>query len=208
MFKVIPHSCISHDVFLTFHAISWHATYYINASEIPSELSRENFLSSHVRIKCYLHTWRDHRRYGYIYRAFESKLIWYFTGVYIIKRILHTLLWIWILSSSVQLDISQVSAALTREIWSWPLEDKIHIHAWTCNILYLSPLTQIKLWSVFFLFPLGSFETHHVGHFWAFRLALVYAKWPKMATSNLFAKLCHCLDNSSFLLHRTKLRYL
>ena len=41
-------------------------TDYINTSEIPSELSRENFISSHVKITCYLHTWRDHRRYGYI----------------------------------------------------------------------------------------------------------------------------------------------
>ena len=40
--------------------------YYINTSEIPSELSRENFISSHVKITCYLHVWRDHRRYGYI----------------------------------------------------------------------------------------------------------------------------------------------
>ena len=30
-------------------------TYYINTSEIPSELSRENFISSHVKITCYLH---------------------------------------------------------------------------------------------------------------------------------------------------------
>ena len=29
--------------------------YYINTSEIPSELSRENFISSHVKITCYLH---------------------------------------------------------------------------------------------------------------------------------------------------------
>ena len=41
----------------------------------------------------YLHRWRDHRRYGYIInRVFESKLIWYFTGVYVINRILHTLI--------------------------------------------------------------------------------------------------------------------
>ena len=32
------------------------AFYYINPSEIPSELSRENFISSHVKITCYLHT--------------------------------------------------------------------------------------------------------------------------------------------------------
>ena len=71
--------------------------YYINTSEIPSELSHENFISSHVKITRYLHTWRDHHRYGYIInRTFERKLIWYFTGVYIINRILHTCLWIWI----------------------------------------------------------------------------------------------------------------
>ena len=29
-------------------------------------LSRENFISSHVKITCYLHMWRDHRRYGYM----------------------------------------------------------------------------------------------------------------------------------------------
>ena len=27
--------------------------YYTNTSEIPSELSRENFISSHVNITCY-----------------------------------------------------------------------------------------------------------------------------------------------------------
>ena len=32
------------------------SSYYINTSEIPSELSRENFISSHVKITCYLHT--------------------------------------------------------------------------------------------------------------------------------------------------------
>ena len=34
-------------------------------------------------------------------------------------------------------SISHSFAALTREISSWPLEDKIHIHAPACNILYL-----------------------------------------------------------------------
>ena len=29
--------------------------YYINTNEIPSELSRENLISSHVKIACYLH---------------------------------------------------------------------------------------------------------------------------------------------------------
>ena len=29
--------------------------YYINTNEIPSELSRENLISPHVKITCYLH---------------------------------------------------------------------------------------------------------------------------------------------------------
>ena len=29
--------------------------YYINTNEIPGELSRENLISSHVKITCYLH---------------------------------------------------------------------------------------------------------------------------------------------------------
>ena len=36
-------------------------------------------------------------------------------------------------------SISHSFAALTREISSWPLEDKIHIHARACNILYVLP---------------------------------------------------------------------
>ena len=55
--------------------------YQINTSEIPSELSRENFISSHVKITRYLHTWRDHRRYGYIINPA------FFTGVYIINSL-------------------------------------------------------------------------------------------------------------------------
>ena len=35
----------------TIHAIT--CFYYINTNEIPSELSRENFISSHVKITCY-----------------------------------------------------------------------------------------------------------------------------------------------------------
>ena len=29
--------------------------YHINTNEIPGELSRENMISSHVKITCYLH---------------------------------------------------------------------------------------------------------------------------------------------------------
>ena len=73
--------------FFLFADESQNSVYYINTSEIPSELSRENFISSHVKITCYLHTWRDHHGYDYITnRAF-------FTGVYIRNRILHARLW-------------------------------------------------------------------------------------------------------------------
>ena len=44
-------------VFIYFSLVVSHIPfYYINTSEIPSELSRENFISSHVKITCYLHT--------------------------------------------------------------------------------------------------------------------------------------------------------
>ena len=39
-------------------------------------------------------------------------------------------------------SISHSFAALTREISSWPLEDKIHIHARACNILYVFERTK------------------------------------------------------------------
>ena len=49
-------------------------------------------------------------------------------------------------------SISHSFAALTREISSWPLEDKIHIHARACNILYLCYVYDILYYSspVFF----------------------------------------------------------
>ena len=61
-------------------------SYYINTSEIPSELSRENFISSHVKMTCCLDTWRDYRRYGYITNR-ARKLTRYFTGVYIMRSL-------------------------------------------------------------------------------------------------------------------------
>jgi len=96
----------------------WTSVYYVNTSEIPSEISLKNFISSHVKITCYLHTWEDHRRYGYIMnRALESKLTCYFTGVSII-------------TTRYRVDYSS-------EISSWPIENKIHILARACNILYV-----------------------------------------------------------------------
>ena len=48
--------------------------YYINTNEIPSELLRENLISSHVKITCYLHMWKYHHCYGFIInRTFQTK---------------------------------------------------------------------------------------------------------------------------------------
>ena len=72
---------------------------------------------------------------------------------------LHAHLWIWILSSCVQL-ISHSFAALSREISSWTLEDQIHIHvrACTCNILYFCNMKWLEV----FLSPLppGGWDTY------------------------------------------------
>ena len=42
------------NVKLIYNALVYNV-YYINTNEIPGELSRENMISSHVEITCYLH---------------------------------------------------------------------------------------------------------------------------------------------------------
>ena len=70
---------------------------YKNYWNWPGELLRKTMISSR-----YLDRWKHHRCYGYIINsAFcsETKTIWYFIGVYIRKRILHSRLEIWNFSS-------------------------------------------------------------------------------------------------------------
>ena len=56
--------------------------YYINTNEIPGELSREDLISSHVKMTCYLHMWKYHRCYGYIInRAFHTKKLLKWNGL-------------------------------------------------------------------------------------------------------------------------------
>ena len=56
--------------------------YYLNTDEIPGEFSRENMISSHVKITCYLHMWKYHRCYGYIInRAFHTKKLLKWNGL-------------------------------------------------------------------------------------------------------------------------------
>ena len=46
----------------------------IVTNEIPSELSCENLISSHVKITCYPHMWKYHHCYGFIInRTFQTK---------------------------------------------------------------------------------------------------------------------------------------
>ena len=57
---------------ICFHRIN--LFYYINTNEIPGKLTRENLISSHVKMTCYLHVWKYHRCYGYIINsAFHTK---------------------------------------------------------------------------------------------------------------------------------------
>ena len=40
--------------------------YYIDTNEIPGELSGKNMISSHEKITCDLHMWKDHCCFGYM----------------------------------------------------------------------------------------------------------------------------------------------
>jgi len=64
----------------------------MQTNKIPGELSRENVVSSHLKITCYPHMWKDHRCYGYVINGAlrsEIKMAWDFIGVYIVNRTLH-----------------------------------------------------------------------------------------------------------------------
>ena len=63
----------------------------VNTNEIPGELSRENMISSHVKITCYRSPllWLHNKsRLSNMFEA-KSEMVWYFVGVYIINRTLH-----------------------------------------------------------------------------------------------------------------------
>ena len=56
--------------------------FIISTNEIPGELSRENFISSHVKITCNLHTLKYHCCYGYIInRTFHTKKLLKWNGL-------------------------------------------------------------------------------------------------------------------------------
>ena len=100
-------------------------------------------ISSHVKITCYLHMWKDHGCYGYmIHRAFAAKKMlkwngfnWHFIGVYIINRTLHDRLEIRNFSSRVEKYFTRSLHSLVKYFST--LEEKFRISARPCNILYL-----------------------------------------------------------------------
>ena len=47
--------------------------YHINTSEIPGELSRENMISSLMKITCYFHTWKYHRCYAHLWNILQHE---------------------------------------------------------------------------------------------------------------------------------------
>ena len=67
------------------HLINRH--YYINTNEIPGELWLENLISSHVKISPLL--WLHNKSRLSHQKNYQSKMVWYFIGVYIINRTLH-----------------------------------------------------------------------------------------------------------------------
>ena len=97
--------------------------YYINTNEIPSELSRENLIYSHVKISPLL--WlRNKSRLSHQKLSKWNGLVfhWCLYNKYNIT---------WPISLLVMI-------ALTREIFFNSLEEKSRISARPCNILYLT----------------------------------------------------------------------
>ena len=82
--------------------------YYINTNEIPGELSRENMISSHVKISTLL--WLHNKSCLSQEKNCFNEMVWYFIGVYIINRTLHGRLEIRNFSSRVE-NISLVRCA-------------------------------------------------------------------------------------------------
>ena len=108
----------------------------------------------------YLHMWKYHCCHGFmINRTFQtkkylSKLVWYFTGVYIINRTLHGRLEIQNFSSCVEKNISQVSAANEWNIFQHSKRNFIsrrgHVISSIYFILYslFLTLTRVKYLSL------------------------------------------------------------
>ena len=81
---------------LVYASVSIH---YINTCPVKYQVSFPA-KTSYLHKSQFTVTWRGHRRNGYIINRV------FFSGFYIINRISHARLWIWNLSSRVELDMS------------------------------------------------------------------------------------------------------
>ena len=102
-------SCHSNIKFISSRHRVIFSIYYINTNEIPSELLRENLISSHVKISPLL--WLHNKPHPFRPKNYLSKMVWHFIGVYIINRTLHGRLEIRNSSSRVEKNISLVRCA-------------------------------------------------------------------------------------------------
>ena len=82
--------------------------YYINTNEIPSAFARKlDIFTCEISLLLWLHD-KLHLSHQ---KNYESEMVWYFIGVYIINRTLHGCLEIWNFSSQVEKNISLVRCA-------------------------------------------------------------------------------------------------
>ena len=126
--------------------------YYINTNEIPGELSRENLISSHVKITCYLCMWKYHRWYGFIInrtfwpKNYFSKRVLYFIGVYIINRTLHYRLEIQDFSSNVEKNISLVHCSHSWNIFQHSKRNFVSPSGHVISSITTTYLLQVRVY--------------------------------------------------------------
>ena len=134
-------------------------------------------ISSHVKITCYLHTWKDHHCYGYIInRAFRSiiqnvKLTWYFIGVYIINRTYHG-----------HLEIQNFSSHVIKHFWNIVQHSKINFVSPRGHVI--SSIYSNQTWlelpsvgSIFYNFPRNYNKFYERPH---------SVKWPRHVKINIY----------------------
>ena len=131
-------------------------TYYTNTSEIPGELSRENLISSHVKISPLL--WLHNK--SLLSHQKTIKMKWCGSSlVFIINRILHGRLEIRNFSSSVEKYFT--SERSERVKYFSTLEEKFRISARLCNILYLFDFLGGRYHSLLSIWFNGQSSTDH-----------------------------------------------
>ena len=107
------------DLILSYESETKQFSNYINTSEIPSELPRENFISSHVKRTPSL--WLHNK--SHLWKQADLVFHW---CLYNKQNITYSLM-----------DKNFIFSCSTRYLTSERSEDKIHIHPRACNIFYI-----------------------------------------------------------------------